>query len=39
VLLGEKNQNKYRERLGILLVKCIKYVALCSAEEHSSFLG
>lgn len=39
MLLGEKNQNKYRERLGILLVICIKYIALCSAEEHSSFLG
>lgn len=39
MLLGEKNQNKYRERLGILLVICIEYVALCSAEEHSSFLG
>jgi len=39
MLLGEKNQNKYRERLGILLVICVKYAALCSAEDHSSLLG
>jgi hypothetical protein len=36
MLLGEQNQNKCRERLGILLVIYIEYVTLCSDEDGLS---